>query len=839
MIMNTMNESSFSTFQYATFILAFVTIVITTSAVALAIVLYSNSRKASNRGNRKLIETEDALRVSRERLQLARVGASNGLWDWEITSDLVYYSVRFKELLGYAEDEMEPTLDAWKSKWHPEDTAEALAAVEAHLLNRTPFRVRYRLKCKSGSYRWFHAQGQAMWDAAGKPTRMAGSIEDISDQIEAEMARVSSQHLYLSLVENLPVFLIRKDRDGRFTFANQAFCNLLGKTMDQILGTTDFDHYPLALAEKYRDDDRKVIETGTLFEDVEDHVDLAGHRYFEVLKTPVTDGTGKVVGMQAICWDVTDRKVAEIQLKEAKNAAELANRAKSDFLANMSHEIRTPMNAIIGMTELVLETSLAPDQRDYLVNVMESGEALLSIINEILDFSKIEAGRLQLECTRMDIREMLGSALKSLGVRAHKKGLELAWQCSDDVPRFVMGDPTRLRQIIFNLVGNAIKFTNEGEVLLSIRNVSLDEMSASLEFSVSDTGIGIAAEHQETIFDAFHQADASTTRQFGGTGLGLTISRRLVELMGGILELESSVGHGSVFRFLARFPISLDASEPPFADVSGLQKTPVLVVDDNATNRRILVDVLHGWGINVHAVASGAEALEYLNSLGLPASPNPNASLPTLITDHQMPNMDGCMLVSEIRKDARFQGMKIVLLSSSVGLTQSEISSLGFVAFLRKPVKQSELFDALAATVRTSQSLPATTLSDTRELAPLKILLAEDGIANQKLAVGLLTRWGHNVEIAQNGQEAVERWASGTFDVILMDVQMPIMDGMQASRRIRAREMDTQQHIPIIAVTAHAMSGDREKCMAAGMDGYVAKPFKKQDLYDALLPLIR
>lgn len=784
----------------------------------------------------KLLETEEALRVVQERFELAVAGSSNGLWDWNVATGDVYFAPRFKELLGYADHEMENRFDAWRVLLHPDDTAPTLAAVEAHIVDRSPYSVRYRLRCKSGQYRWFLARGQAIWNSSGNATRMAGSILDISDQIEAEQERESSERLYLSLVEHLPVYLIRKDRQGRFTFANQAFCKLLGKSLDEIRGLTDYDFYPKELAEKYRRDDLRVMETGILFKDIEDHVDADDHRYFEVLKTQVLDATGSVAGSQCICWDVTDRRQAELELQGAKLAAEKANQAKSEFLANMSHEIRTPMNAIIGMTEMVLESQLAPDQREYLASVMEAGESLMSIINEILDFSKIEAGRLQLESARFDLREMLGVTAKSLGVRAHRKALELVWQCERDVPTYVVGDATRLRQILFNLIGNAIKFTLEGEVFLSVRKTSETENSIRLEFSVIDSGIGIAPENLKKIFDAFHQADASTTRQFGGTGLGLSISRRLVQLFGGDIEVESKLGKGSVFRFTANFGRDTSPTVERILDTSKFHETHVLVVDDNATNRKILVEVLSGWGLKVYATQSGRDAINFLELARATSVPPP---VTLVITDYHMPEMDGLMLASEIRKESRLADVSIVLLSSSIGLPQAKFEKLDIAALLYKPIKQSELFDALSQVICSVKK--ATPIPDGQEMQPmnpLNILLAEDGLTNQKLAAGLLRRWGHTVTTADNGEDAVNQWSTGDFDVILMDVQMPGVDGLDAARMIRSKEVGTDKHVPIIALTAHAMSGDREKCEEAGMDGYVSKPFKKQSLYQALASII-
>ncbi len=832
-------ELSSSKFLLFIFVIVGVVIVVLAclGSVAIAKFILDRKRRTSQNAS-KLLIAEEALKASEARFALAVAGSLNGLWDWDVRTGTVYYSPRFQELLGFVASEMENTFEAWQTRLHPEDSSATMTAVNDHLKHKRPFSHRYRLRCKQGEYRWFHASGQAVWDHSGNATRMAGSIMDISEQIEAEHARESSQLLYLSLVDNLPVYLMRKDTAGRFTFANQAFCGLLGMSLEEIRGSTDFDHYPRELAEKYQRDDVHVIETGELFEDVEENVDSNGKHYFEVLKTQVIDALGSVIGTQAIFWDVTDRKIAEIALREAKIAAEQANIAKSEFLANMSHEIRTPMNAIIGMTELVLETQLTPDQREYLVNVMDAGESLLTIINEILDFSKIEAGKMQLESNPFELREMLGVTLKSLGVRAYSKGIELIWQCQEDVPAWIVGDATRLRQILFNLVGNAIKFTHEGEVLLSVRKVSNNLTTMELEFSVLDSGIGIAQENHEKIFDAFQQADMSTTRRYGGTGLGLAISSRLIQLMGGEIKVESELGKGSTFRFQAAFGADESHSVEAVLDTAQFQDTSILVVDDNATNRRILVEVLGAWGLAVHSVETGKEAMEYLQSL---IEKSPSQPLPVLVTDYNMPEMDGSMLCSKVRNDARLAGIKILVLSSSVGVAQSEFGNLDIAAFLYKPIKQSELFNALANTIGAKLELPMAPrlqLPEAESMPPLRVLLAEDGLANQKLAIGLLRRWGHSVTVAENGCEAVTAWANDLFDVILMDVQMPVMDGLEATQTIRSREAGTDRRIPIIAVTAHAMTGDREKCLEAGMDGYVTKPFKKQALYEAIRPLV-
>jgi signal transduction histidine kinase/DNA-binding response OmpR family regulator/HPt (histidine-containing phosphotransfer) domain-containing protein len=544
-------------------------------------------------------------------------------------------------------------------------------------------------------------------------------------------------------------------------------------------------------------------------------------------KATRTRADGSIAGLVGTISDITERKQWERETLRAKEQAEAANRAKSDFLANMSHEIRTPMNGILGMTELALDTDLTAEQSELLKVVKSSTEALLTVINDILDFSKIEAGKMNIEEVAFDIQEVLGATLKTMSARAGGKGLELACNVDPDIPQLVGGDSGRLRQVLLNLLGNAIKFTERGEIVVRADLEEKDAVGTTVHFSVRDTGIGIEKSKQESIFEAFAQEDTSTTRRYGGTGLGLTISARLIAMMHGRIWVDSEPGRGSTFHFLIRLAAVGAAADHPLPSHQHLDGLHALVIDDSAVTRDILVNTLAGWGVNAVSAGSGEAGIELLESAPL--------AFAFVLLDAKMPRLDGVATARIIDRLPAERRPAVVMLSPVGSRDTDSWREAGIAGCVDKPVRQSELLEAILDALGVGE--PVTAGDGVQALhaparPPMDILVVEDHPVNQKLALAMLEKWGHRPVLAQDGRDALEKLSVHRYDLILMDMQMPVMDGLEATRHFRARE--TGARTPIIAMTANAMDGDRETCLAAGMDDYLSKPIRAADLLTLL-----
>jgi len=621
------------------------------------------------------------------------------------------------------------------------------------------------------------------------------------------------------------------DLTGRYRFVNDAFCRLFGRSRAALIGTSFKDNSKSdERIAKLRGVYSHVYQTGTPVKAFEYQVTVNGvEKSLEQSVSLDRDTSGRPVGFMTIIRDCTERTLAQQELARAKEVAENANRAKSDFLANMSHEIRTPMNGIIGMTMLALDTDLTPYQADCLDTVKNSAESLLTILNDILDFSKIESRKLEMEAVAFSLGDTIADALKPFSVRAHQKGIELLCDIAPDVPAGIVGDPVRLKQIVNNLIGNAIKFTERGHVVVSVRQETRAEGCTMLHFAVTDTGIGVPADQQAAIFEAFRQADGSTTRKFGGTGLGLAISTSLVKMMGGRLWVVSEPGAGSAFHFTAAFDL---ADVPGTArDKVSLANLRVLIVDDNPVNRRILDAQTRSWAMVPAAVDGGQAAIDALTTAARDGRP-----FDLVLLDANMPGLDGFAVAEQALLRPELAGSTIMMLSSS-GLEGdvARCRALGIAAYLTKPINANDLLEAMTRTVdgvavaTTTLAKPAATGVAPARL--IRVLVAEDNVVNQRVALGLLTRRGHTVTVVGNGLEALDALERDAYDLVLMDVQMPVMSGLEATAAIRARERQTGGHARIVAMTAHAMNGDRERCVAAGMDGYLSKPLDPRMLF--------
>lgn len=766
--------------------------------------------------NLKRIERD--LLASQERFALSVDGANDGLWDWDFITNEVYFSDRYIEMLGYDKSEFQYDFENWKKRVLPEDLPKAIKDLDNYLDGTTnSYRTEFRMRHKKGHHVWILARGKAIKDEKGNWVRMAGSHSDITERKKYEM---TLQGVMNSSLNGIMAFKsIRKQGqivDFECLHANHSSIHALKRNKEEVIGESLLKLLPglriSGLFQHFTD----VAETGKSLkiEHHYDHDELSG--WFQVMAVKMGDG------FVATFENISARKQAEEELVQAKEQAEQGARAKSEFLATMSHEIRTPMNAVIGMTGLLLETKLTDNQRDYAETIRISGDNLLAIINDILDYSKIDSGKLELENRPFDLVDCIEDVINLLSQKAWDKGLEMIYYLRPGVPRNLKGDDTRIRQILINLINNALKFTAKGEIFLSVRAINITPEKAVLEFAIKDTGIGIPEDKINTLFRSFSQVDSSTTRRFGGTGLGLAITKKLVEMMHGTIWVESKLNQGSKFYFTLQLDTDAEKSIGAIgaAQQDNLAGKHALIVDDNLTNLKILELQCKSWGMVVSAFAKPQDALTALKI---------GKKFDVAVLDMQMPDMDGKELSQKIRNQYDASQLPIIILTS-LG-HDAEFNNNGlYSSYIVKPIKQAHLFLNINKVLNTEgahirlEKIKEPKRKPTNFRTNVRILLAEDNLINQRVTTGIMENLGFDIDIAANGTEAVEMAQRYYYDLVLMDVQMPEMDGLEATQALR--KLDGFKQPIIIAMTANAMKEDKDKCLEAGMDDYISKPVK-------------
>ncbi len=768
---------------------------------------------------------EEALKESEERYR--------GLWELMPDAVVVYVEERIAlanpaaaKILGAGS----PQKLIGRSYWdvvHPDH--HAVSRKQLQLISQgiqLPL-LEFRFNRLDGRSVDVEATGQAI-TYRGRPAFLS-AWRDVTERKKAQKALRESEERYRLLIETMNDGLGIQDVEGRITYVNKSLCTMLGFTADEMIGRSVRDFVDEA-NQKILKNQGERFRRGQIAPYEITLIGKEGRPISTIFSpAPIFDISGGLKGVFAVITDISERKRMEEELRQAKVAAEAANLAKSQFLANMSHEIRTPLNAVIGMTDLALTTKLDQEQRDFLDTAKASAESLLELIDDILDFSRIEAGQLKLEESDFNLRSLLEAVLKAFSIKARQKKIELSGGLSEDAPVYLRADPQRLRQVLVNLIGNAVKFTEKGEVRVRVERRGEDEV----HFMVSDTGVGIPPDRLEEIFERFRQADESTRRRFGGAGLGLAISRELVGMMGGGLWVESEPGRGSAFHFSIKFKPGQATKTPSTLSPEGLEGLKVLLVDDEAHDRLILRKMLSSWGLILTEAASGQEVLRKIKE-----SYAPGEGFDVAILDLQMRGPDGFELARLIMaRDEEAAPRLIFLTSTHRQDKESAPGELTEAVFLDKPVRRPELLEALLKiSGRVSKRLPQPSEEEGLGAASrrLRVLLAEDNPINQKLAATLLQKRGHEVVVVGNGRAAVAALAGEPFDVVVMDVQMPEMDGLEAARRVREMEKQSGGHVPIVAMTAHAMSSHRQQCLEAGMDAYVVKPIQRQEFIETV-----
>jgi two-component system sensor histidine kinase/response regulator len=788
---------------------------------------------------RRKLEVE--LLNTKESSTFAQAAAGVATFDVNVQTDALTCSGNYFEFLSIPETRRASDRASFLARIHPDDINTVLQPENKITGDSTTYQREYRLVLDNGQVRWINEKGSITRNSLGDATRIIGAMIDVTDLKSAEAALLAAEERLARAIRGTQDGLWEfNTADRSFWFAPR-FAQMLGYEPGAL--RTDFDSFLDLTHPEDRERTEAEIWKHLVSDspyDVEFRLRHQSGRYEWVRSRAQRgfDARGQSAKLAGSIQLITDRKEAEMATLKAVRVAESANRAKSDFVANMSHEIRTPMNGVLGMADLLLDTKLDALQRDYAETIRDSGTSLLTVINDILDFSKVEAGKLELESLHVDLRDTFEDVSRLLSIQAHAKGLELTAQIDARLPHLVMGDAGRIRQILLNLAGNAIKFTANGEVSLEIKVLETGEKGTHVRCEVRDTGIGIPEDRLQSLFAPFTQVDSSTTRRFGGTGLGLSIVRSLVELMGGETGVESVAGAGSLFWFTAHFAPVMDSLPPRHPAPASIKGQRVLVVDDNATNRKVLMGQLLLCGVDPVSAASADEALALMRQASAAGRPYDAALL-----DHLMPGCDGAALGRIVIQDESIKSTRLILLTSSGQRGDGQLfADIGFAGYLLKPVTQRDLTECLILVLTNTaeswhlRSQPMITrhaLRAQRARSGNRILLAEDNLVNQKVAVRLLEKLDYRVDVVADGLAAVAAWQAGAFDLILMDCQMPQMDGYAATREIRKLEA-SNPHIPIVALTAHAMKGDEEKCRAAGMDDYLTKPIDRVKL-DACL----